>query len=348
MSTATASRAAARRRRVTAGVREGGQFATEARAEADVTLSAGADTNPFTARYDTLDEKIAAFHAELESQVASLDSDENWLAYLDTASRFHHYSLFNQLLIAVQSPNATRVAGYRKWQEFGRQVRAGERGIGILAPKVVNIRLEDSNGKPVLGEDGKQKKVRKVVGFTTATVFDIAQTDGDPLPEIDSTIHDEPPEGFRYDLESAVTARGYTVVYEPIPGSAQGYTDAISKRVVIDADLADADQVGTLAHELGHIAAGHCEQDQRAEYHTGHRGQRGRMEVEAESIGYALLRSAGMRPPKYASGAYVKGWAGVQRDTDTVKESATRVSATVKALLSSGSWRHLDSGPADE
>ena len=74
-----------------AGVREGGQFSTEARSEADVHLTSTADT-PFTARYDTLDEKIAAFHTELESQVAALDSDENWLAYLNTASQFHHYS----------------------------------------------------------------------------------------------------------------------------------------------------------------------------------------------------------------------------------------------------------------
>ena len=257
--------------------------------------------------------------------------------------------LFNQLLIAVQNPDATRVAGYRKWQEMGRQVRAGEHGIGILAPKAVNVRLEDADGKPILGEDGKPKKVRKVVGFTTATVFDVAQTDGDPLPDIDRSIHDEPPEGFRYDLESAIAARGYTVAYEPIRGGAQGYTDPVGKRVVVDSSLADADQVGTLAHELGHIAAGHVEDEHRGEYHTGHGGQRGRMEVEAESIGYTLLRSAGMRPPRYASGAYVKGWAGVQHDPDTVKQSATKVSAAVKSILTTGTWRHLAaSEPADE
>jgi antirestriction protein ArdC len=335
MSTSTLRRLA----RVRPGVREGGQFATDARTEPEVTLPAAG--HPLQERFDTLEEKLAAFHAELEQQVADLDSDENWLAWLDMQSKFHDYSFSNTLLIALQRPDATRVAGYRKWQEMGRQVRAGERGIAILAPRTAWAQRNDAAGNPVVGADGKPERVRRVVGWTTATVFDVSQTDGDPLPTGAGRVNQdgEPPEGLTEDLEAAIAAAGFTVSYEPVPGAANGYTSP-DGRVVVDSSLTPAQRAGTLAHELGHISAGHLEH--LDEYHIGHGGQRHRFEVEAESIGYALLRSAGMRPPAMASGAYVKGWAGVDRDAKVVKESAGTVAKTVKELLTGRPWRHLE------
>jgi len=328
------------RAHTSAGVRTGGQYATEARAEADVSLGAptGVDDNVFTHRYDSVEEKVAAFHAELEQRVADLQHDENWLAYLDTMSKFHHYSMLNQLLIAAQRPDASRVAGFRKWQELGRQVRKGEKGMSIFAPKTRRVPVLDKAGNPVKGEDGKTRYDVRCVGFTTTTVFDLEQTDGEDLPEANVLLTGDAPDGYTEDLEAAITARGFSVTYEQIPGQARGFTEPGTKRVVVDADLSHAMRAKVLAHELGHIACGHL--DQMDEYRSGHGGGRGRMEVEAESVAYTLCRTNGMSTQVGdASGAYVAGWAG-SAGADAVRDAATTVSKSVRSVLDEHHWRN--------
>lgn len=330
------------------GVTTGGQFATEALAEATGTvLTAEPPESVFTKRYETLDEKVEAFHAELEDQVAALADDEHWNAYLATMSKFHRYSMFNQLLIAAQPRvdengelcAATRVAGYRKWEEFGRHVKKGEKAIGIFAPKMVRITETDAAGKPVKDAKGKLVKNSRCVGFTTASVFDVSQTEGDPLPEVDRELTETPPEGFKEDLEAAITDAGFTVSYEPIAGGASGFTEPAGKRVVVDSSLSPANTAQVLAHELGHIKAGHLER--MDEYHTGHAGSRGVMEVEADSVSATLCRSQGMSADVVrASSYYVAGWS--RDNPDAVKESAQKVSTTVKAILGSGTWRNSE------
>lgn len=331
MSTATRSRKPK-------GVPVGGQFATEARGESGTTLVADPVETVFTKRYDTLDQKVDAFHTELEELVAGLADDENWHAYLDTMTKFHRYSMFNQMLIGVQNPDATRVAGYRKWEEFGRHVNMGEHGISIFAPKTVRMDVLDSSGNRVLDAKGKPTKQSRCVGFTTATVFDISQTDGDPLPDIDRELTETPPDGFKDDLEAAIAEAGYTVAYENMTGSTDGATSPSTKRVTINASLSPANTAEVLAHELGHIKAGHLERSD--EYHTGHGGHRGTMEVEAEAVAYVLCRANGMSTQvgKTAS-TYVAGWS--RENPDTIRESAQKVSTTVKGILSAGSWRNV-------
>ena len=321
------------------GVPVGGQFATDTHAEAaGVTLVADAPETVFTKRYDTLDEKVEAFHAELEDRVADLADDANWQAYLGIMSKFHRYSMFNQMLIAVQNPEATHVCGYRKWEEFDRHVMKGERGIAIFAPKMVRMTEEDPAGKPVLDAKGKPVKRSRCVGFTTATVFDVSQTDGAPLPTVDRELTETPPEGFKEDLETAVTDAGFTVSYEKIPGSASGFTDPIGKRVVIDSSMSAGNTAQTLAHELGHIKAGHLEK--MDEYHTGHGGGRGAMELEADAVSAVVCRAAGMSAKvAQTSGYYIAGW---NRDNpEAMKESAQKVSTTVKAILGTGGFRSV-------
>ncbi|WP_156250921.1 ArdC-like ssDNA-binding domain-containing protein [Pseudactinotalea terrae] len=247
----------------------------------------------------------------------------------------------NQLLIAAQRPDATQVAGYRKWEEMGRQVMKGEKGIAILAPRKVRVTVTDAAGNPVRDEKGKPKKELKVVGFTTATVFDVSQTDGDPLPELKDDLTAEPPAGYIEDLEKAITGRGFTVSYEAdLPGSARGYSSPEGK-VVVRESLSPAMRAKVLAHELGHIAAGHL--DELEEYHTGHGGQRGRMEVEAESIAYTLCRANGMSTEVGdISGTYVAGWA-TAAEPDAVKAAAQKVSKTVATLLGEGDWTNAES-----
>ena len=355
-------------RRVTAGVPTGGQFAVNSHADSGLELT-GEDLDSiahlddghldvehldvdqptsivdkesvFTHKYDSTEEKLAALQGEIAGHVAALADDENWHNYLNAMSQFHRYSLNNQMLIAIQTGGrATHVAGFNKWKQLDRSVMKGEKGIAILAPKTIRKGAEDSDGKPIIGADGKQAKVSRCVGFTTATVFDIAQTDGKALPESGSTLHETPPEGFKEDLEKAITDSGYTVSYEEIPGSASGFTSPTDHRVVIQSGMTPANEVQTLAHELGHIKAGHTERTD--EYHQGEGGQRGSMEIEADSIAYTVCRANGLSVAMgHKTGRYVAGWGG-QHAVEAVTKSAELVQKTVKDILASGGFRNAE------
>lgn len=338
--------------RVRAGVPQGGQFANVIHGEPSVGLDEhGTRQNSvvdaesvFTRRYASVEEKLAAVQCELEAAVAGLRDDAEWNRYLDVMQRFHRYSPSNQILIALQTGGrATRVAGFRKWQEMDRHVRRGEKGITILAPKTITETDVDENGKPIAGPDGKPRKHRVIIGFTTATVFDISQTEGADLPDADAMMRltDTPPAGFRDDLEAAIAGAGYTVSYQDHAGGAHGYTDPATKRVVISRELTDADQTATLAHELAHIEAGHV--DRVAEYHTGHNGRRDAMEIEAESIAHTLCAVNGMDTTR-GSGRYIAHWGDT--DPERVKRAAETVGKTVKSILGKGSWRNTTIGTA--
>lgn len=307
-------------------------------AQVATLVRAESDESPFRKRYESMDEKLAAFQTELDKAVSDLDDDANWHAYLETMSTFHHYSFQNQMLIAMQRPDATQVAGFNTWKKLGRHVMKGEKGIAILAPKTVRVAVTDANGKPRLDANGKPIKEPRVVGFTTATVFDVSQTDGKALPSIARELSEgEAPVGFTENLEAAISAEGFEIVYEPIQGTARGYTSPKEKKVVIDSTMNAASRAKTLAHELGHIKAGHLERIE--DYHTGHGGERGVMEVEAESIAFVLCRNAGMTNPQETSATYVRGWGAVQRTPEQVRESSERIAKTVKSILSAPAWK---------
>lgn len=342
------------------GIPVGGQFSTKPLDEADVSLGTEApqeDQQPrafadtpevFTKKYETLDEKVKAFKAELDAAVAGLATDDNWLNYCQTMSRFHRYSASNQMLIMLQTGGkATRVAGFRAWQEkFDRTVNKGEKAIAILAPRMATVAEKDAKGKPVLDAKGKAKKTKRPIGFTTASVFDVSQTSGEPLPEIETELSETPPAGFLDDMESAAQAAGYAVRYEEMNshanGTAQGWTDPRSKEIVIDSALSEGSVAATLAHELGHVYAGHCEPGNLDDYHVGPGGCRGRMEVEADSVGYALLRANGVQPGNATklSAQYVAGWS--KHDPHALRESADTVSKATKKVLESTRFRNVD------
>jgi len=318
-----------------AGAPDGGQFAGKQNAAPTGTLEAPAHENPLARRFGTVEEKVKAMQEELAAAVDGLADDENWNRWLDTMSRFHHYSFQNQLLISLQRPGATRVAGFKTWLNVGRAVRKGEKGISILAPRMINAR--DTNGDPIVDDNGKPMK--KVIGFTSATVFDVSQTDGEDLPTIYDDLSEEPPDGYIEDLTAAIEKQGYTVSYEDIAGSAKGYTTAEGgKRVVIDATLSPGSKATTLAHELGHIMCGHMDPSRSGDYHTGHGGKRGEMEVEAESFAYTISRINGMQTHQRNASEYVASWQRIE--PDAVRKIGETLSRAVKATMTSSKWRN--------
>ena len=328
-----------------------GKFAEDAKSESGQSLEGLTQDvgnvvveTVFTKRYETLDDKIAAFKDELNNGIDALADDAEWHEFLDNMGKFHTYSFGNQMLILLQRPEATRVAGFKKWKEFERQVNKGEKGISILAPKIVNVGAKDKNGNPVLGADGKPLKERKCVGFTTAAVFDVSQTDGKPLVNAQPDLSETPPEGFREDLETIVAAEGFTLEYKDIGGGdLKGYTSATDKKVVIDTSMSPASQTKTLAHELAHIKCGHLERN--GEYHSGAGGCRGEMEVEAESVAYVLCRANGMSTDiSQNSSRYVGSWASGGHVTDegrkVINKSAENIAKAVKGILGNGTFRN--------
>jgi len=277
-------------------------------------------------------DKLTALHEQISDGVAALVESQGWRAMLDTAAKFHTYSLGNLLLIGGQAPQATRVAGYRSWQSLGRQVRKGERGIAILAPCTYRPKTsssttdstreqpQDERGGPAApAASGKQLR-----GFRVVHVFDITATEGDPLPEVTPVLlTGQAPAGLWEDLAGQVAGYGYALERGDCAG-ANGYTDPRRRVVRIRGDVDEAQAMKTLAHELGHLECGHV-----ADLPT-YLTCRGRCEVEAESIAYVVAAAHGLDASGYTF-AYLAGWAG--GDLTHVRQAAETVTRAARTIL---------------
>lgn len=200
------------------------------------------------------DAKLAALHQTLTEQVAALAADPAWRRWLEVAARFHTYSFPNTLLLA-QRPDATWVAGYTLWQQLGRQVAKGEKGLMILAPVTRRAAAADAGPTPASEPvDAEPTDPRRVVGFRPAYVWDISQTTGEPLPTppTPALLAGQAPAGLWDALADQCTAAGFTVSRRPIAGAAgpNGCTVYASREVVVRDDVDDAQAAKTLAHEL--------------------------------------------------------------------------------------------------
>lgn len=288
-------------------------------------------------------EKVAALQEQLAGAVEDLTRSDAWMAMLAAAARFHSYSVNNLLLIGMQAPTATRVAGFTTWKKLGRTVRKGEKGIAILAPctyktqpaeqvedtAAVDAGERDQATEPTATAAGGRRQLR---GFKVVYVFDIAQTDGEPLPDAaPQLLAGQAPAGLWESLAAHVAELGYTLRREDC-APANGRTHRTRRVVEIRPDLDDAQAVKTLAHELAHIVLGHTAPD------YPYVQQREVSEVAAESVAFVLCQAAGMDTTGY-SAPYLAHWA--DGDTATVTATAAAVVATASALIA----RHLEDEP---
>jgi len=259
-------------------------------------------------------DRLADAHRDLVTAVESLTSGDDWQRMLELASRFHHYSANNVFLIMLQRPEATRVAGYRAWQSMDRQVRKGERGIRILAPCQYRYKVTE--------DDGSETAHVGIRGFTTATVFDVSQTDGEELPDIrPELLEGDDVVGLWDALSAQVKAAGYTVERGDCHG-ANGCTDHSVRTVRVRDDVSDAQAAKTLAHELAHVML----HPDTAEYFQC----RGRSEVEAESVAYLVCQAAGLSTDGY-SWPYIALWS--EGKAEVVQETAGRVLEAARDIL---------------
>lgn len=262
------------------------------------------------------EDKVAKLHQQLREGVAALATSEDWQQWLAVAAQFRRYSVHNTFLILLQKPDATRVAGYKAWQKLGRQVRKGEQGIAILAPVTRTIEDEDTG-----------EQVRRVVAFRGATVFDLSQTDGEPLPQapdVAEHIDGDEPDGLWDALICQAADAGFTVTLAGADrvghAEAKGACRHDTHEIVVRDDLDAAMRCKTLAHELAHALL------HGPEAGTG----RARAEVEAESVAYIVCEAVGLSSHAYSFG-YVTSWSG--GDPDVVQVTAQRVMHTAQAIL---------------
>lgn len=275
-------------------------------------------TAPASRRSDELE----ALHATIVGQIETLKDSEAWKAWLTYAASFRSYSVRNILLIHAQRPMATQVAGYKSWQERGRQVRKGERGIRILGGKTV-VRTETN---PDSGEEEEKRRVQ----FFPCSVFDVEQTDlVDPSKEpepIARRLDGSDELGIYGAAFDYLTGLGWQVRRELIPGETNGYTQHEGKTIVVDEGLSPAMSAKTLLHESAH-ALMHAP-DIDGDRYVEHRGEK---EVEAESVAYLVAHACGLDTSEYSVG-YIAGWAGGREHT-LIEQTATRVLETSRTLL---------------
>ncbi|MGD6757280.1 ArdC-like ssDNA-binding domain-containing protein [Streptomyces sp. BH105] len=272
--------------------------------------------------------EVADLKNRLDEHVTTLTDSEAWRAMLRAAVGFHRYSFRNILLILLQCPDATHVAAYREWQTRGRQVRKGEKGIRILAPMTVR-RDQDTDDENDRDEDDKQPRVF----FRAVSVFDISQTDpidpDTPTVPRPAELTGHAPAGLWDALAQYVTAQGYALERGDC-GSAGGWTDPATRTVRITGDDEGARATRILAHEAGHIACRHIDDD-LAEY----RQHRGRYETEAESVAYIVAAAHGLETDT-TSTHYIAGWARRESPDDVaalLKETGQRVITAAHAVL---------------
>ena len=231
-------------------------------------------------------------------------------AYLDVQARFHRYSWHNSMLIAMQRPDATRVAGYKTWQSLKRQVCKGERGIMIFAP--CPWKRENDDGETEAG-----------IFFRAVHVFDVAQTDGPDLPDVDVPTVDIAADDLLADLHRVAEQRGIKVNFDTLSGGLFG----VSKGGTIDVDNGHAtgQQAKTLAHELAHEAL-HKSKDALA---TIPERTRSIAELEAESVAYVVCTHSGLDVEVRAS-RYIALWDG---DSKALRASLERIASTARGII---------------
>lgn len=264
-----------------------------------------------------MNDKLRAAHDKLQDAVAEIVSGDDWKRMLKIASKFHRYSFNNHLMIFLQRPDATVVAGFNRWKSLGRFVKKGEKGIAIFAPCRYKTKVET---------DGvEEQTVQQIRGFRVVHVFDISQTEGDELPDLDAVrpklLDADAPEGIWDALVSQAEAAGFEVIRNQ-RGSENGYCDFSSKQIAVRPDVAPAQAIKTLIHELGHALL-HSEELPRSKEVA---------EVEVESVAYIVCDAIGLDSGDY-SFAYVARWS--DGATDLLKETGERVIACAQTILTS-------------
>lgn len=270
---------------------------------------------------------------QLEKSIQDFMESEKYKAFLSSMAKFHNYSLNNQILIAVQKPDSTLCAGYTTWQKQNRYVKKGEKGIRIICPspykkEYLKDVIDKTTGKPELLSDGrtKQEIVQKVIPFfKVGYVYDISQTEGQPLPEIADILEGDLDEGLKSLKEAMLQASPVPVCFQPIDGETNGFYSPAAGEIVVDSTLSEKQSLKTLIHETAHALLHNPEA-------SSSQPTRETKEVEAESVAYVVCQYFGLDTSDYSFG-YIAGWSS-GKGTPELKASLENIRNTSNEIIS--------------
>lgn len=270
----------------------------------------------------------------LESGVEELFTSNRYQEFLKTMAKFHNYSFNNTMLIAMQQPDATLVTSYKNWQSMGRQVMKGEKGITIIAPapykKMKEKEVLDENQRPIMGTDGKPKTEQvevTVPHFKAVTVFDIAQTSGEPIQTLAPELLTAAVQDFDSFMQAIQKISPVPIRFDEIDGNANGYYHNADKEIVIKKGLSESQTLKTAIHETVHAKL----HDKEIMESLGVEKDRLTKEVEAESVAYCVCSSFGLDTSDY-SFPYIAGWSS-SREMKEMKASMDVIRKTAGEMI---------------
>ena len=281
-------------------------------------------------------ERMKEITDRLETGIQELFESERYKAYLTTMSKFHSYSFNNTLLIAMQGGQL--VAGYNKWRDnFHRNVKKGEKAIKILAPAPFKAKKEvqklDAQGRPVMGKDGKpvtEVQEIQVPAFKIVSVFDVSQTEGEPLPSIGVEELTGSVERYGEFFKALEQTSPVPIGFEDIPGGSHGYYHLTEKRIAIQAAMSELQTLKTAIHEIAHSKL-HAIDPEAPAIEQADRPDSRTREVQAESVAYAVCQHYGLDTSDYSFG-YVAGWSS-GKELKELKASLETIRATAHELI---------------
>ncbi|MCM1219219.1 MAG: YodL domain-containing protein [Lachnospiraceae bacterium] len=297
--------------------------------------------NPIILTADKPAEKLKEITDRLEQGITELFDSERYKEYLQVMSKFHNYSFNNTVLIAMQKPDASLIAGFNAWKNnFGRNVMRGEKGIRILAPSPYKIRQEvekkdPQTGKTVIGADGKpvtETKEIQIPAYKVVAVFDVSQTEGRELPSIGANELTGDVEKYEDFFAALEKTSPVPMGFEKIEGTAHGYYHLEEKRIAIDEGMSELQNLKTAIHEIAHAKL-HDIDLNAPKGEQGDRPDRRTREVQAESIAYTVCQHYGLDTSDYSFG-YVAGWSS-GRELAELKSSLETIRATAAEIINS-------------
>jgi antirestriction protein ArdC len=299
----------------------------------DTTLA----VTPIELTAENTKDKLKEITDKLEAGIKGIFDSGQYKTYLNTLSKFHNYSFNNCILIAMQKPDATHIAGYTAWQHnFKRQVMRGEKGIKIIAPTPYKMkreqeRIDPASGKVAISKDGKpvmDEVEVKVPAFKVATVFDISQTDGEPLPEIGVDELSGDVEKYNDFYKALEKSSPVPIAIEDIQSGAKGYYEQVEKRVAIQGGMSELQTLKTAIHEIAHARLHDIDKNAPKDVPRPDHDTR---EVQAESVAYTVCAHYGLDTSDYSFG-YIAGWSG-DKELDTLRQSLETIRSEAGAII---------------
>ena len=280
-------------------------------------------------------ERMKEITDRLETGIQQLFDSDRYKAYLTTMAKFHNYSFNNTLLIAMQGGQL--VAGFNKWKDtFHRTVKKGEKGIKILAPAPYKVKQKmeklDEQGKPILDKDGKpltEEKTVQIPAFKVVSVFDVSQTEGEPLPSIAVNELSGSVQDYQDFFKALEQASPVPIGFEDIEGCAHGYFHLLDNRIAIQEGMSQLQTIKTAIHEIAHAKLHAIDPDDPEQ---ANRPDSRTREVQAESVAYAVCQHYGLDTSEYSFG-YVAGWSS-GRELAELKASLEIIRSAAHELIS--------------